>query len=59
MNLKNNTTTPNLDFIGDSIIARWDIDEYFPTWQVSNYGVSGAGIDYTEGNASRFVGKQV
>lgn len=53
------TTAPCLDFIGDSIIARWDIDEYFPTWQVYNYGVPGAGIDYIEGNAGRFVGKQV
>ena len=53
------TTGPCLDFIGDSIIARWDIDEYFPTWQVYNYGVPGAGIDYIEGNAGRFVGKQV
>lgn len=54
-----NKTTPNLDFIGDSIIARWDIDEYFPTWQTYNYGVPGAGIDYIEGNADRFVGKQL
>lgn len=52
-------TAISLDFIGDSIIARWDIDEYFPTWQVYNYGVSGAGIDYIEGNAGRFAGKQV
>lgn len=59
MNYNNDTTTITLDFIGDSIIARWDIDEYFPTWQVYNYGVSGAGIDYIEGNAGRFVGKQV
>lgn len=55
----NDATAISLDFIGDSIIARWDIDEYFPTWQVYNYGVSGAGIDYIEGNADRFVGKQV
>ncbi len=53
------TTAPCLDVIGDSIIARWDIDEYLPTWQVYNYGVPGAGIDYIEGNAGRFVGKQV
>ncbi len=59
MNYNNDATAPNLDFIGDSIIARWDIDEYFPTWQVYNYGVPGAGIDYIEGNAGRFVGKQV
>lgn len=55
----NDATAISLDFIGDSIIARWDIDEYFPKWQVYNYGVSGAGIDYIEGNSGRFVGKQV
>lgn len=59
MSYNDDATTLSLDFIGDSIIARWDIDEYFPTWQVYNYGVSGAGIDYIEGNAGRFVGKQV
>lgn len=59
MSYNDDATTLSLDFIGDSIIARWDIDEYFPTWQLYNYGVSGAGIDYIEGNAGRFVGKQV
>lgn len=59
MSCNDGKTTLSLDFIGDSIIARWDIDEYFPTWQVYNYGVSGAGIDYIEGNTGRFVGKQV
>ena len=59
MSYNDDTTALSLDFIGDSIIARWDIDEYFPIWQVYNYGVSGAGIDYIEGNAGRFVGKQV
>lgn len=37
-----------MDFVGDSIIARWDIAESFPAWQVYNYGRSGAGIDYLE-----------
>ena len=59
MSYNDDATTLSLDFIGDSIIARWDIDEYFPTWQVYNYGVSGAGIDYIEGNVGRFIGKQV
>ena len=59
MSYNDDATTLSLDFIGDSIIARWDIDEYFPTWHVYNYGVSGAGIDYIEGNAGRFIGKQV
>ena len=59
MSFNDHTRAISLDFIGDSIIERWDIDEYFPTWQVYNYGVSGAGIDYIEGNVGRFVGREV
>ena len=37
-----------LYFIGDSIVARWDVEEYFPSFTTYNLGVSGAGIDYIE-----------
>jgi len=47
------------DFIGDSIIARWDIAESFPSRRVHNYGKSGAGIDYIESYAGRFEGREV
>lgn len=37
-----------LYFIGDSIIARWDIEESLPSFVTYNFGVSGAGISYIE-----------
>lgn len=48
-----------LDFIGDSIVARWDLAEYFPSRLVYNYGKSGAGIEYIESLAGRFAGRNV
>ncbi len=48
-----------LDFVGDSIIARWDLAESFPSRQVYNFGKSGAGIDYLESMSGRFSGKDV
>lgn len=48
-----------LDFVGDSIIARWDLAEYFPSRNVHNYGLSGAGIDYIESLAGQFDGAEV
>lgn len=47
------------DFIGDSLIARWPLDETFPSQLVYNYGKSGAGIDYIKENINRFNGKDV
>lgn len=37
-----------IDFIGDSMIERWDLYDYFDTWIARNYGKSGAGIEYVE-----------
>ncbi|MCQ2960136.1 MAG: GDSL-type esterase/lipase family protein [Bacteroidales bacterium] len=37
-----------LYFIGDSIIARWDVARFFPSFAVSNKGISGEGISYVE-----------
>lgn len=48
-----------LDFVGDSIVARWDLAEYFPSRLVYNYGKSGAGIEYIESLAGRFAGRNV
>lgn len=48
-----------LDFVGDSIVARWDLAEYFPSRLVYNYGKSGAGIEYLESLAGRFAGRNV
>lgn len=48
-----------LDFIGDSIVARWDLAESFPSYRTKNYGVSGSGIEYLESMSSRFNGRTV
>lgn len=36
----------DLTFIGDSLVARWDLDEYFPHYEHTNLGLGGSGIDY-------------
>lgn len=46
-------------FIGDSIIARWPLDETFPSQLVFNFGKSGAGISYLEQYQHRFDGDDV
>lgn len=48
-----------LDFIGDSIVARWDLPEYFPSFRTRNYGVSGSKIDYIESMGGQFVNHTV
>lgn len=48
-----------LYFIGDSIVARWDLAESFPTHRVVNCGRSGAGITYVESLAGQYVGRDV
>jgi lysophospholipase L1-like esterase len=41
-------------FVGDSLIARWDIQASFPAHVVHNYGKSGSGIIYLESMSHRF-----
>lgn len=48
-----------LDFIGDSLVARWDLPACFPSRMVENYGKSGATIGYLEQYAGYFVGRIV
>ncbi len=48
-----------LNFIGDSIIARWPLSETFPSYYTANYGVSGKGISYVESLKGRFTGETV
>lgn len=47
------------NFIGDSIIARWPIDETLPSQLVYNYGKSGAGVEYLKDYYHYFDGKDV
>ncbi len=37
-----------ISFIGDSGIAYWPFESYFPKWECYNYGVPGKGLDYVE-----------
>lgn len=48
-----------LYFIGDSIIARWDLPESFPSHLCKNDGKSGSGIAYIETLAGQFDNKDV
>ena len=48
-----------LNFVGDSIVARWPLSETFPSQYVLNYGVSGEGIDYLESLNGRFNGETI
>ena len=50
---------PVINFIGDSIIARWDVNQDFPSYCVYNYGVGGSGIELLESYAGRFTGQDI
>lgn len=49
----------SLYFIGDSIIARWDIDRFISGYAVYNDGKSGAGFDYLETFGKSMKGRTV
>lgn len=49
----------SLAFIGDSLVARWDLQEYFPSRHTENYGVSGSGIAHIEDYKGYFSEKDV
>lgn len=60
MTANNKTDQPIfIDFVGDSMIERWDLNEYFQLWNVQNYGMSGAHIDYIELLKGRFIYGQI
>lgn len=48
-----------LYFIGDSNVARWDLQKSFPVYISQNLGKSGTGIDYVTSFADRMRGKTV
>lgn len=39
---------PKFAFVGNSHIAYWPLEPYFPKWECQNYGVPGEGLDYVE-----------
>ena len=51
--------TCRLTFIGDSLIERWDTSASFPSYEVYNLGVSGAGISLIEKKQGAFEGQKV
>lgn len=48
-----------LSFVGDSLVARWDLRYWFPTRVTHNDGVSGSGIAHIEECAGRYAGRDV
>ncbi|MBR4118548.1 MAG: hypothetical protein IKK64_00535 [Bacteroidales bacterium] len=48
-----------LSFIGDSEVARWDLQFYFPNLLTENKGKSASGIDYIKSMAYSMTGKDV
>lgn len=49
----------SIDFVGDSMISRWDLGDYFDTWQTQNFGSPGAGIDHIEMLQGRFANRPI
>lgn len=50
---------PSINFVGDSIIARWDIDGDFPSYYTHNYGVGGSGLELLNSYNSKFFDTDV
>lgn len=48
-----------ISFIGDSLVEKWDVQEFFPSRKTVNYGKSGSGISYVEGFKGRSIGDDV
>jgi len=48
-----------LHFIGDSLVARWDLQGSFSSLATYNHGLSGSGISYIERLAGSMSGKNV
>lgn len=48
-----------IDFIGDSIVARWDVNQAFPTRLTNNAGVGGSGIQLLEAHSGAFGSENV
>lgn len=44
------------NFIGDSIVTRWDLQASFPVLVTRNFGLSGSGVKYLEDKHGRFDG---
>lgn len=48
-----------LTFVGDSLIARWDLQQYFSSFVTTNMGKSGAGLDYIFSLKGTMTGRNI
>lgn len=48
-----------MTFLGDSIIAKWDVAEEFPGWITENFGKSGCSASYLDIFAGKMQGKEI
>ncbi len=56
---RENEDDKTIAFVGDSLVARWDLQNSFPTRCTENHGVSRSGLDYIRSREGRFTGKDV
>lgn len=45
------------NFLGDSLVTRWDLQQSFPDLLTKNYGLSGSGIEHIQAYAGKFDGQ--
>lgn len=48
-----------LVFLGDSLVARWDLEVSFPSYVVENKGISGSGIDSFSKYKNQYIGTDI
>lgn len=48
-----------LCFVGDSIVARWDVGAFFPSRHTVNLGISGIGVERITAQAPQVKGREV
>ena len=48
-----------LYFTGSSLVEKWDVRKYFPTYMTYNVGLSGSGVAYLESQRDMFRGENV
>lgn len=52
-------TYDRLTFIGDSLVARWDLQASFPNTVTRNLGVSGSGLQYLRSLKGSMTGRDI
>lgn len=53
------TDLSEMIFIGDSLVAKWDVADAFPGWITVNNGRSGCSVDYLDSFKNDMSGKDV